>query len=153
YKIWRALRAELRYRLRYRENTDLEHHIVAGLRGDELWKGIGANVSVGVDLDSLTGKQHQRIIYSAGLGYIRPHLDLGAGLLFTDGSGSGLPFSTHQMTNGAQPTELVPYVLETNRIFYVRAFATFFHMFAGVDLEENLDVGQARMLLQFGGAL
>jgi hypothetical protein len=153
YRIWHALRAEVRYRLRYRENTDLEHHFTVGLIGDELYKGFGANLSVGVDEDSLTGKKHDRAIYSAGLSYIRSHLDLGVGILFTDGIGSGLTFSTHQPGSGATPTELFPYVLESNRIVYVRAFGTFWKMFAGLDLEENLDSAQVRMLLQIGGAL
>jgi hypothetical protein len=153
YRLWKALRAEVRYRLRYRENTDLEHHFVAGLWGDELWKGLGASVSVGVDLDSLTGKLHQRVIYSGGLSYIRPHLDLGLGILFTDGIGSGLAFSSHQATGGSTPTELFPYVLEANRVVYLRAFGTFWKMFAGLDLEENVDSAQLRMLVQVGGAL
>jgi hypothetical protein len=153
YRIWHALRAEVRYRLRYRENTDLEHHFTVGLIGDELYKGFGANVSVGVDEDSLTGKKHDRAIYSAGLTYIRSHLDLSVGILFTDGIGSGLTFSTHQPGSGATPTELFPYVLESNRIVYVRAFGTFWKMFAGLDLEENIDSAQVRMLMQIGGAL
>jgi hypothetical protein len=153
YRLWRALKAEARYRLRYRENTDLEHHIVVGLWGDELWKGLGANLSVGVDMDTLQSKMHQRIIYSAGLSYIRAHLDLGLGILFTDGIGSGLTFSQHQGTGGATPTELFPYVLESNRVVYLRGFATFWKMYAGLDLEENVDSAQVRMLLQIGGAM
>ncbi len=153
YRIWKAVRAELRYRLRYRENTDVEHHITLGLIADEIGHGVGANASVGVDLDSLTGKQHQRAIYSAGLTYNRSHLDLGLGLLFTDGIGSGLTFSTHQPGSGTTPTELFPYVLESNRIVYLRAFGTFSKLFAGIDVEENIDSFQLRMLLQIGGAL
>jgi hypothetical protein len=153
YRIWRALKAEARYRLRYRENTDLEHHVLVGLWGDELWKGIGANLSVGVDIDTLAAKEHDRVIYNAGLSYLRPHLDLALGITFTDGIGSGLPFSHHQNTGGAAPTQLFPYVLEANRIVYLRAFGTFWKMFAGLDLEENLDSAQIRMLLQIGGAL
>ena len=55
--------------------------------------------------------------------------------------------------SGSQPTELFPYVLESNRVVYLRAFATFWHLYAGLDLEENLDSAQVRMLLQVGGAL
>jgi hypothetical protein len=153
YRIWKALRAEARYRLRYRENTDVEHHVLAGLWGDELWKGLGANVSVGVDVDTLSAKQHDRVIYSGGLTFIRARLDLALGITFTDGIGSGLAFSTHQATSGTAPTELFPYVLEANRIVYLRAFGTFWKMFAGLDLEENVDSAQVRMLVQIGGAL
>ena len=165
--LWRGLKAELDYRLRFRENTDIEHHVVVGLRGDDLWRGLGGFASVGVDvdqgidlpgLDPATRKVHDRAIYSAGLSWLRSTarygLDLRAGILFTDGIGSGLVFSQHLASEtNAHPTELFPYVLETNRIAFVRAFATFWKMYAGLDLEENLDLAQLRMLLQVGAAL
>jgi hypothetical protein len=161
YLVWRALRLEAVYRLRYRANTDLEHHVTMGARGDDLWRGLGAFASIGVDVNSgidLPGadpaqrKVHNRIIYSGGLSYVRAQLDLRAGVLFTDGIGSGLVFSTHTATPGAK-SELFPYVLESNRIAFVRAFALFWKMYAGVDLEENLDQGQLRMLAQVGAWL
>src|SRR5207237_541404 len=68
--LWRALRAEAQYRLRFRENDDIEHHVTVGLRGDDLWRALGAFVSVGVDLNRLTGKVHDRVIYSGGLSYV-----------------------------------------------------------------------------------
>ena len=164
--LWRALRGELAYRLRFRANTDIEHHLTIGARGDDLWRGLGGFVSLGVDLDQgitlgindpTAQKIHDRILYSAGLSYVRQRpfgLDLRAGILFTDGIGSGLVFSSPSMAStGRAPTDLFPYVLETNRVAFVRAFATFWKMFAGIDVEENLDHAQLRMLLQVGAAL
>jgi hypothetical protein len=164
--LWRALRGELTYRLRFRANTDIEHHVLLGVRGDELWRGLGGFASVGLDVnhgldlaagDAVARKVHNRILYSAGLSYLRQSpfaMDLRAGFLFTDGIGSGLVFSTRTMgSNGAAPTELFPFMLETNRIAFVRFFASFWKMFAGLDVEENLDRAQLRMLVQVGAAL
>ncbi|HZS37079.1 MAG TPA: hypothetical protein VFF06_09640 [Polyangia bacterium] len=154
WRLWRGLRADLQYRLRYRANTDLENHVTLGLRGDELWRGFGAFASVGIDYDTLAGKQHNRALYSAGLSYLRPWLDVRAGFLYTDGIGSGLLFSQQTTaTNGLSPTQLFPYVLETNRIAFVRGFATFWKMFAGLDVEENLEAAQLRVLAQIGATL
>jgi hypothetical protein len=160
--IWKALRAELNYRLRIRANTDYEHHITVGLRGDDLWKGFGVFGSVGVDIDQgiqIAGtaaqqKIHDRIIYSAGLSWVHKVADLRAGVTYTDGIGSGLAFSAHQMSQtGSAPTELFPYVMDTNRIAFVRAFGMFWKMYAGVDLEFNLTSAQMRMLAQIGAAM
>jgi hypothetical protein len=154
YRIWKALRMEASYRLRWRENTDVEHHATIGLRGDELWQGLGGFGSVGVDKDSLTAKEHDRLIYSVGVSYVRTFLDLRLGILYTDGFGSGLTFSQHLMTSDkTAPAELFPYVLETNRIAFLRGFFTFWKMFAGLDVEENLSAGQLRMLAQIGGSI
>jgi hypothetical protein len=163
YLAWRALRLEARYRLRLRANTDVEHHVTLGARGDELWRHFGAFASIGIDADSGVAspstdpalrKVHDRAIYSAGLSYVRTFLDARLGITYTDGIGSGLLFSQNAMSGtGAAPTELFPYVLETNRIVFVRVFATFWKMFAGLDVEENLDAAQARMLAQIGASL
>jgi hypothetical protein len=154
YRLWNALRAEAQYRLRWRDNDDLEHHVVAGLRGDDLWRGLGGFVSVGVDLNRLSGKVHDRVLYSGGLSFVKPYLDIRLGLLFTDGIGSGLLFSQLSASgNGKAPVALFPYVLESNRVAFLRAFATFWKMFAGLDVEENLEDAQLRMLLQVGAAL
>jgi hypothetical protein len=163
-QVWRALKLEATYRLRYRANTDLEHHAVVGVRGDDLWRGLGGFASVGVDIDKgldlaagatpVQRKIHDRIIYSAGLSYVRTHFDGRVGITFTDGIGSGLGFSQHTMTEGSgAPTELFPYVLDTNRVAFVRLFGMFWKLFAGADVEENLDLAQLRVLAQIGGWL
>ena len=160
---WRALRLEARYRLRYRANTDVESHPEVSLRGDELWHGLGLFAALAVDVDSgidfpggnaTTDKVHDRVVYSAGLSYLRRAVDLRAGITYTDGIGSGLSFSQQSMSGtGVAPTTLFPYVLESNRIAFVRAFVMFGKMYAGVDVEEDLDVAQLRMLAQFGATL
>jgi hypothetical protein len=154
WRFWRALRTSVQYRLRFRGNTDVEHHAALDLRGDEVWHGLGAFGSIGFDADTLTGKQHDRAIYSVGVSYVRPWLDVRAGILYTDGIGSGLLFSQATTAqNGLSPTQLFPYVLDTNRIAFVRGFATFWKMFAGLDVEQNLDAAQLRLLAQIGASL
>jgi hypothetical protein len=150
--LWRALRADVGYRLRYRATTDIQHRFTVGLRGDDLWRGLGGFVSVGVDNNQLDSR-FNRIIYSGGLSYMRHFLDLRAGITFTDGFGSGLVFSAQSPGQGTQPTNLFPYVLESNRVVFVRGFATFWKMYAGLDIEENLDSAQLRILAQIGASL
>lgn len=156
--VWKALRAELNYRLRIRANTDYEHHITVGLRGDDLWHGLGVFASVGVDVDqglqvpggAVAQKIHDRIIYSAGLSWMNKMADVRAGVTYTDGLGSGLGFSMRYPSQSA-PTELFPYVLDTNRIAFVRAFVLFWKMYAGVDLELNLTPTPANAAMSFAG--
>jgi hypothetical protein len=160
---WRALRLEARYRLRYRDNTDVEHHPELSLRGDELWHGLGVFGAIAIDIDNgiafpggnaATDKVHNRVVYSAGLSYLRRAFDVRAGVTYTDGIGSGLTFSQQSPSgSGAAPTTLFPYLLESNRIAFVRAFAMFWKMYGGVDVEEDLDVAQLRVLVQAGATL
>lgn len=152
-RAYRAIRLEARYRLRYRENTDLEHRVVASVRADDLWKGLGFVGSVGVDLNRLENRLHRRVIYSAGLSFLRTYLDVGVGVQYTDGIGSGLLFSAPVPTAGTKPTALFPYLLESNRVAYLRVFGTFWKMYAGLDVEENLESVQLRLLAQIGGTL
>jgi hypothetical protein len=153
-RAWRSARVEVQYRFRWRDNTDLEHRFTLGFVGDDLWKGLGVFASIGVDNNGLAGKVHDRLIYSGGLSFLRRYLDLRAGVIFTDGYGSGLTFSQRSPTSStAGPSALFPYVLESNRVAFVRAFGTFWRMFAGLDVEENLDAAQLRALAQIGVSL
>lgn len=152
---WRAVRIEGQYRLRWREDTDLEHHAVLALQADDLWRGLGAFASVGVDVFVPVGaSQTVRLLYAAGLSYRRERLDVGAGVLFTDGVGSGLLFSQATPTSsGGAPSQLFPYLLESNRIAFVRVFGSGPRgLFGGLDLEENLDGAQLRAMAQVGYA-
>jgi hypothetical protein len=152
WRLWRALRGELQYRLRYRGNTALEHHVTVGLRGDELWRGLGGFAQAGFDVDTLASRTQFRAVYSAGVSYVRPWLDVRAGFLYTDGTGSGL-LTPATAPSVFAPTALFPYVMESNRIAFVRGFATFWKMFAGLDFEQNVDAAQLRMLAQVGASL
>ena len=150
----RGARVEVQYRLRWRDNTDVEHRFSLGFVGDDLWKGLGLFASIGVDNNGLANKVHDRLIYSAGASFLRRYLDIRAGILFTDGYGSGLGFSQRTATAGTGgPAALFPYVLESNRVAFVRAFGTFWRMFAGLDVEENLESAQIRALAQIGVSL
>ncbi len=153
WRPWRAVRLEGRYRLRSRANGDLEHRLLVGARADQLWHGLGLAAAVGVDLNRLPGRLHRRVVYSAGLTFVRSFLELAAGLHFTDGIGSGLTFSSPTPGAGAAPRTLFPFVLESNRVVYARAFATFWKMYAGLEVEQNLEAVQTRLLVQIGGAL
>jgi hypothetical protein len=163
YLLWRGLKLEARYRLRYRANTDVQHRVLGGLFGDDLWRGLGGFLSVGVDInqgidlgpladDPVSRRVANRVIYNAGLSFTRHFLDLRAGILFTDGIGSGLARSAPGAA-GAPPIELFPYVLETNRVAFVRGFALFWKMFAGLDFEANVDAAQFRLFAQVGASL
>jgi len=153
--LWRSLRLEGQYRLRWRENTDLEHHAVLGLRGHDLWRGLGLFASVGLDaiVPGVTARTY-RILYSGGLTFARGGFDASAGVLFTDGIGSGLLFSQAApgSPGGTVPTQLFPYLLESNRVAFVRLFGTWRGAFAGLDVEENLDSVQLRAMAQLGYA-
>jgi hypothetical protein len=165
-RVWRTLRLEARYRLRFRENTDVIHRVEGGFSGDDLIYHFGAFATVGADLyQDRSGGNPGRcpsapmgtsscgtVIYTGGLSYVRPELDARAGLLYTDAIGSGVLFSTHAMQAlGSGPTsELFPLVLSAQRIAFVRLFATFRRIFVGLDAELDLDASQTRVLAQAG---
>jgi hypothetical protein len=156
--FWRALRAELRYRLRFRANTDVEHHLAASVRGDELWRGFGLFASIALDhiqpahlADAPDATHLTRLLYEGGLSFVRPYLDARAGVLYTEGVGTGL-LSTPVAAAG--PNQLFPYVIDANQVAFLRLFVTpWRRLFAGVDVEENLNVAQVRALVQIGAAL
>lgn len=153
-RTWRGLRFDARYRLRFRDNDDIIHRVEGSVLGDNLLAGLGLFVTVGADLyDRPAGsKPRDTVVYTGGLSFVKPWLDARAGVLYTDAIGSGVVFSTHQpQAPGAGPTtELFPLVLDAQRIAYVRAFTSFKHVFAGLDVEVNFDGNQVRSLVQVG---
>ncbi len=158
WRVWRALRLEARYRLRFRENTDIIHRFEGGALGDDLLYGIGAFVTVGGDVyqfDRASSPGNRNVIvYTGGVSFVRPWLDVRGGILYTDAIGSGVAFSTHaqQMMGAGPTTELFPLVMEGQRIAFLRAFVTTHGVFAGVDGELNMDANQVRLLAQVGWA-
>lgn len=157
-RAWRGLRFEARYRLRFRENTDVIHRIEGGLDGDRLIAGFGLFATLGgdayqTDRNLLPAKQPQNNVeYTGGLSFVHQLFDLRAGLLYTDAIGSGVGFSTHaQQAMGSGPTtELFPYSLAAQRIVFLRAFAWWRGFFAGFDGEIDLDASQFRSMAQLG---
>ena len=155
-RIWRQLRAEARYRLRFRENTDVVHRVEGLIDGDNLVVGLGAFVNFGLDVYQRPDGAARRdsFVATGGLSFVRPYLDLRGGLLYTDAIGAGVAFSTHaKQAMGAGPTsELFPFVLEAQRIAYLRGFFTRRGFYAGADLELNLEGQQVRAFAQVGYA-
>ena len=185
-RLWRSLRAEARYRLRFRENTDVIHRFEVGARGDSLASGFGFFANFGADVWSETpgdtpercsGMQPQTCtLYTVtgGISWSRAWFDARLGVLYTDAIGSGLAFSTHaQQAMGAGPTsELFPFVLDAQRIGFLRLFGMAHpgfigdaELFYGLDTEFNFGGDtegpptaatalkeQLRMLFQLGYA-
>jgi hypothetical protein len=160
-RVWRSLHVEGRYRLRFRETTDVIHRVEVGARGDNLAGGWGAFVNFGADVWDERPGLASRDVYTVtgGVSYSRTWLDARAGVLYTDAIGSGVAFSTHaQQAMGAGPTsELFPFLLEAQRIAFVRLFGMAHawadgEIFYGLDTEVNLDVDQTRLLFQVGYA-
>jgi hypothetical protein len=159
-RIWRTFGAEVRYRLRLRENTDIVHRFEGGLRGD-LFRGLGGFVNVGGDVYQVSRVPAERspqssVVYTGGLSFTRPYLDVRAGVLYTQAIGAGVGFSKHatRALDPADPTsELFPLLLEAQRIGFVRAFGMWRWLFGGVDLELAWDARQVRAFVQLGGAL
>jgi hypothetical protein len=160
FRLWKALRVEGRYRLRFRENTDIIHRFEGGLIGDDLLFGIGLFATVGGDIYQFSRtvpanlSDRNNIVYTGGLSFVRSMFDGRLGVLYTDSIGNGFAFSTHaQQAMGAGPSsELFPLVLESQRIAYLRLFVTTRGLFAGLDAELNLDASQLRAMVQLGYA-
>ena len=156
-----TLRGELSYRLRLRDNSDDEHHVVAGLRDDRFVGNLGYFASVGVDVihpaHIFFAPQLQtftRIVYAAGVSYVNHYVDARAGLHYTDGIGSGLLSSPTPLPTVGNPASVLwPYALETNKVAFLQLFVTAKMFFAGFDREWNLQLLQMRTLLQVGVAL
>ena len=157
--LFRGVRFDARYRLRFRENTDVIHRIEGALYGDDLIAGLGAFATLGIDE---YGSYHvakvdpSRYVYQAGLSFVRPWLDVRAGVLYLDTFGDCSQKLSVQINSGTNtcPTTsvLFPFVLEAQRVAFLRAFVTHNGFFVGVDGEANLDFNQFRLLGQVGYA-
>jgi len=158
WRFFRNMRIEARYRLRFRENTDVIHRGELGVTGDDIIGGFGAFVTVGADYYQFdrANAPADRNLYTAsgGLSFIRRFFDVRAGVLYTDAIGSGFAWSQHaQQAMGSGPfTELFPLTLEGQRITFLRAFIAWRGFFGGLDAEVNLDASQARVFVQAGWA-
>lgn len=166
-RIWRALRVGARYRLRFRENTDVIHRFEGQVDAENLLAGFGAFATVGGDVYQVDRiecdpakpleckKPRGNLVVTGGLSFLRPWLDARVGVLYTDAIGTGLAFSNHakQAMDAGPTSELFPLVLGAQRIAYLRLFALWRDFFAGLDAELALDGKQLRTLVQLGYAL
>lgn len=100
------------------------------------------------DEDAVEKPDLDRILWSAALGYRGFDLDVQGGARFIDRR--ALPLSG-RADNPEAIEDLAPFVLEAQRIAFLRAFYSPEHWFAGVDFEMNIeDPSETRVLVQVG---
>jgi hypothetical protein len=133
-----------RQEIRYLAEIDVDRLIPFGFytRGQAIYEQILHNAGV------VDPKPLDRILGSLSVGYYGYGFDASTGLSYIERS--GLPLSSRQA--GADASEdLSPFVLEAQRLFFLRASYgnRFWH--AGVDLERNIDDNEYRVLAQVGG--
>lgn len=147
------VRARLRYRLRH-DRTELRyagdvHLNQLGLEGLYI-RGWIAYEDVNVDGSEV---DHDRLLWSAALGYRGFDVDVSAGARYIDRASAPVSGRAFDGTNRGVPdaiTDLAPYTLETQRIAFVRAFYAGEHVFVGLDFEHSLDDSELRVLAQAG---
>jgi hypothetical protein len=142
---WR-LRSD-RHELRYGGSLDLDRIGVPGLlaRGFVLRENVTLD-NPGPDLD--------RTLWSASAGYKNFGLDVEAGVSFIErraGPLSSRAASIRDPADPSRPVDLSPFVLEAQRIAFVRAFYGSGAWFTGLDAEQNLaDSKEQRFFIQLG---
>jgi hypothetical protein len=142
---WRARND--RQERRYTIGADLDRLPLLGLfaRGFVTYEDVSLD-HPGPNLD--------RTLWSASLGYRLSGLDLEAGASFIErraGPLSGLVATPRDPNDPSRPVDLSPFVLEAQRIAFVRAFYAGDIWFAGLDAEQNLvDAHERRFFAQLG---
>jgi hypothetical protein len=156
-----TMRGDFTYRLRFRQNGNVEHHLVAGLRDSHLAGPLGYLGSVDVTIINPATiffapkvQTFVRAVYSIAVTYLDRWFDARFGIHYMDGIGSGLLSAEAPPPSvGNLRTLLFPDVLEANRVVYLSVFYTGNAFYGGFDLEESLVSFQLRAMLQLGLAL
>jgi hypothetical protein len=157
----RAMLGDFGYRLRFRENGDVEHHFVGGLRDSHLLGHFGYRGSLDLTIIqpatiffAPTVKKFIRAVYALDLGYMSRFLDATVGLHYIDAIGSNMLSSQYVPSpTGTVQTNLFPFALDVDRVVVESLFYSGDRIYAGVDVEESIVSSQLRALLQVGVAL
>lgn len=140
---FRVRRRPDRLELRYGIAIDV---LKLGLPGLAL-RGFFTYEDVRFDSDVAAAPDLDRFLWSAALGYSGFDLDVEAGARFIDRQAG--PFSV-RAPDSSVAADLAPFVLETQRVAFVRAFYTQSWFFAGADFEHSLVDRELRLFLQLG---
>lgn len=157
----RQLRVGLRSRLRVRDDDTAEVRGELAVAGERLVGGLGVSASFGLDRDvgddpPMGGRRlaEDHTTVSGALTWEQADVDASLGVLYTGGIGTDAALSALEartLSEGPR-TRLFPLALETAQVAFVRAFWTGETVFAGVDVEVDLDGEQVRSMLQVGWA-
>jgi hypothetical protein len=135
-----------RHELRYFGEVDVNHLIPFGLyaKGQVIWEQILHTP------DFADNKPMDRLLGSAAVGYSDFGFDVSTGLSYIERAGTPLSSRT---ANAAAPADLSPFVLEAQRIYFVRASYSSRWFFTALDFERNIDDNEYRAFAQVGGNL
>jgi len=156
--ITKSLRGDFTYRLRFRQNGDIEHHLILGGREAHLWRGLGYLASVDFTVINPAHiffapdvHTYVRAVYSAAVTWIDDRFDARLGVHYIDPIASNLLSSQYPPPSvGVLKTNLFPFAVETDRIASASFFYTGELVFCGVDLEASLVSFQVRAMAQLG---
>ena len=147
------LRASYRFRLR-NDRTEMRMRFAA--HADELGlDGLYAKGWLAYDLVELDNSDadHDRLLWSAALGYRGFGLDVSIGARYIDRASAPVSGRQFDGTNRAVPegiVDLAPFTLDTQRIAFIRAFYSREYFFWGLDFEHSLDDTELRAMVQIG---
>lgn len=132
---------------RYRIRPDRrEVRVGSALDLDDLGVA-GPFVSGLVWVDDVEGEVPDRVLWSASAGWDRGVLELEAGASFVERELG--PFGSRR-ADGASGEDLQPFVLEAQKVGFLRGFLSMDQWFAGLDLERSLVDPEVRVFLQVG---
>jgi hypothetical protein len=154
-------RANVSYRLRLRQNGDVENHFVYGLRDPHLLGHLGYTGSLDLTIiDPATiffapqVKKFVRVVYAFDATYIDHHFDARVGIHYIDSLGSNMLSSQYPPpASGTLQTQLFPFALESDRVLVQSLFYSGERFYGGVDFEESVVSWQLRTLAQIGMVL
>jgi hypothetical protein len=160
-RVGRTTRANVSYRLRLRQNGNVENHFAYGLRDPHLLGHLGYAGSVDLTIiDPATiffapqVKKFVRVVYAFDATYIDHRFDARVGIHYIDSLGSNMLSSQYPPpATGTLQTQLFPFALESDRVLVQSLFYSGDRFFCGVDFEESVVSWQLRSLAQIGMAL
>jgi hypothetical protein len=136
-----------RHELRYFAELDVNHLVPWGFyaNGQVIWEQILHHPDFAAN-----AKEMDRLLGTMALGWTGFGFDVSTGLSYIERAGTPLSSRTGQ---AATPADLSPFVLEAQRLFFVRTAYNTRWFFTAFDFERNIDDNEYRAFAQVGGYL